>query len=192
MGVESEEKRAARDASRCRTKTKPLSTPRSGKLDAAKTDWFSCGAQGRRGEAQPGLELTGDARGLSDCAPILILLNTGSVALMPSIERGTVFLFVVFIARRGQGYTFVVMSVGFFLDGETMDNADYINDRIETARQIVGEMPVGELAKSMTGLKPKGACWYCNQPLDNVRRFCNKTCAEDYRTEEEAFRDSAK
>jgi len=37
-------------------------------------------------------------------------------------------------------------------------------------------------------LKPKGACWYCNAPLDNVRRFCNKECAEDYRTEEESFR----
>ena len=41
-------------------------------------------------------------------------------------------------------------------------------------------------------LKPKGACWYCNQPLDNVRRFCNKTCAEDYRTEEEAFKDASR
>lgn len=37
-------------------------------------------------------------------------------------------------------------------------------------------------------LKPKGACWYCNAPLDNIRRFCNKTCAQDYQTEEEAFR----
>jgi hypothetical protein len=146
------------------------------------------------GAPQPGrvFKLTPKALALCGCAPILILLNTGSVALMPSIKRGMVFLFVVFIARRGQGYTFVVMSVGFFLDGETMNNADQINNRAETARQIVGEMPVGELAKSMTGLKPKGACWYCNQPLDNVRRFCNKTCAEDYRTEEEAFRDSSK
>lgn len=39
----------------------------------------------------------------------------------------------------------------------------------------------------MADLKPKGACWYCNQPLDNVRRFCSKTCADDYRMEEEAF-----
>lgn len=36
-------------------------------------------------------------------------------------------------------------------------------------------------------LKPKGACWYCNQPLDNVRRFCSKICADDYRLEEEGF-----
>jgi hypothetical protein len=42
-------------------------------------------------------------------------------------------------------------------------------------------------AMSLATLKPKGACWYCNQPLDNVRRFCSKTCADDYRIEEEAF-----
>lgn len=38
-----------------------------------------------------------------------------------------------------------------------------------------------------SALKPKGACWYCNQPLDNIRRFCGKECADDYKTEEEAF-----
>lgn len=41
---------------------------------------------------------------------------------------------------------------------------------------------------STSSLKPKGACWYCNAPLDNIKRFCNKTCALDYQTEEETFR----
>jgi hypothetical protein len=40
-----------------------------------------------------------------------------------------------------------------------------------------------------SALKPKGACWYCNAPLDNIRRFCNKTCADDYRSEEATFND---
>ncbi|MDB5771771.1 MAG: hypothetical protein JWM42_2145 [Burkholderia sp.] len=71
-----------------------------------------------------------------------------------------------------------------------MTDAEHVNNRVETAIQLVGEIPVGELSKGVAPLKPKGACWYCNQPLDNVRRFCNKTCAEDYRIEEEAFRDS--
>lgn len=43
-------------------------------------------------------------------------------------------------------------------------------------------------ARDAVSLKPKGACWYCNAPLDNIRRFCNKTCAEDYLTEEETFK----
>lgn len=63
-----------------------------------------------------------------------------------------------------------------------MNDADQIDDRTEPARQTKAAQPV-----SFADLKPKGACWYCNQPLDNVRRFCSKTCADDYRIEEEAF-----
>lgn len=63
-----------------------------------------------------------------------------------------------------------------------MSDADQIDDRTEPVRQAKAEQLV-----SFADLKPKGACWYCNQPLDNVRRFCSKTCADDYRIEEEAF-----
>jgi hypothetical protein len=45
-------------------------------------------------------------------------------------------------------------------------------------------------AVNTMALKPKGACWYCNAPLDNIRRFCNKTCADDYRSEEATFNDA--
>ncbi|SNS33117.1 hypothetical protein SAMN06265795_102247 [Noviherbaspirillum humi] len=48
-----------------------------------------------------------------------------------------------------------------------------------------------DVMKATASLKPKGACWYCNQPLDSVKRFCNKTCAMDYLTEEEVFRDQS-
>ena len=32
-------------------------------------------------------------------------------------------------------------------------------------------------------LPPKGACWYCDKPLDAVRRFCGKTCGMAYAEE---------
>ena len=67
-----------------------------------------------------------------------------------------------------------------------MSDADQIEDRTEPAGQ-----PQPLRAKSLADLKPKGACWYCNHPLDNVRRFCSKTCADDYRIEEEAFNNPA-
>jgi len=67
-----------------------------------------------------------------------------------------------------------------------MDDADHTDDRMQSAKQR------DEQANSMASLKPKGACWYCNQPLDNVRRFCSKTCADDYRIEEETFNNPAK
>jgi hypothetical protein len=56
------------------------------------------------------------------------------------------------------------------------------------AAQPPVQAPPQTHAHNLGLLKPKGACWYCNAPLDNVKRFCNKTCAEDYQTEEEVFR----
>lgn len=35
-------------------------------------------------------------------------------------------------------------------------------------------------------LPPKGACWYCDKPLDSVRRFCSKGCADAF-DEESGF-----
>jgi len=60
-----------------------------------------------------------------------------------------------------------------------MNDADQINGH-------PGRSPSAEFAhaSSPAALKPKGACWYCNLPLDNVRRFCSKSCADDYRIEE--------
>lgn len=66
-----------------------------------------------------------------------------------------------------------------------MSDADHID---ECADPDIPEPALQQAVRtSMADLKPKGACWYCNQPLDNVRRFCSKTCADDYRMEEEAF-----
>ncbi|MCA1248829.1 hypothetical protein [Massilia sp. MS-15] len=37
-------------------------------------------------------------------------------------------------------------------------------------------------------LPPKGACWYCEKPLDSVRRFCGKACADSFDEEAEFTR----
>jgi hypothetical protein len=29
-------------------------------------------------------------------------------------------------------------------------------------------------------LPPKGSCWYCEKPLDSVKRFCGKPCADSF------------
>lgn len=39
-------------------------------------------------------------------------------------------------------------------------------------------------------LPPKGACWYCDKPLDSVRRFCGKDCAGAF-DEEAAYQKQA-
>ncbi len=37
-------------------------------------------------------------------------------------------------------------------------------------------------------LPPKGSCWYCEKPLDSVRRFCGKLCADAFDEEAEFTR----
>jgi len=37
-------------------------------------------------------------------------------------------------------------------------------------------------------LPPKGSCWYCEKPLDSVRRFCGKDCADSFDEEAEYTR----
>lgn len=40
---------------------------------------------------------------------------------------------------------------------------------------------------SLLALQPKGSCWYCDQPVDSVRRFCSSNCRDDYLEEEAEF-----
>lgn len=37
-------------------------------------------------------------------------------------------------------------------------------------------------------LPPKGSCWYCEKPLDSVRRFCGKECHDAFDEEAEYTR----
>jgi len=37
-------------------------------------------------------------------------------------------------------------------------------------------------------LPPKGSCWYCEKPLDSVRRFCGKSCSDSFDEEAEFTR----
>jgi hypothetical protein len=37
-------------------------------------------------------------------------------------------------------------------------------------------------------LPAKGSCWYCEKPLDSVRRFCGKSCAASFDEEAEFTR----
>jgi len=42
-------------------------------------------------------------------------------------------------------------------------------------------------AGSLLALQPKGSCWYCDQPVDNIRKFCSSSCRDDYLEEEAEF-----
>ncbi len=50
-------------------------------------------------------------------------------------------------------------------------------------------MPVLSAAtRTRQALPPKGSCWYCEKPLDSVRRFCGKECADSFDEEAEYTR----
>jgi len=43
-------------------------------------------------------------------------------------------------------------------------------------------------ARPRQSLPPKGSCWYCEKPLDSVKRFCGKSCADAFDEEAEYTR----
>ena len=42
--------------------------------------------------------------------------------------------------------------------------------------------------RARQALPPKGSCWYCEKPLDSVKRFCGKSCADSFDEEAEYTR----
>ena len=49
-------------------------------------------------------------------------------------------------------------------------------------------MAVASPMPSRASLPAKGSCWYCEKPLDSVRRFCGKSCADSFDEEAEFTR----
>ncbi|OYO31278.1 hypothetical protein [Janthinobacterium sp. PC23-8] len=53
---------------------------------------------------------------------------------------------------------------------------------------MVAPTSLPEGLRLTASLPPKGACWYCDKPLDAVRRFCCKGCSEAYAEEAQYHR----
>jgi hypothetical protein len=52
----------------------------------------------------------------------------------------------------------------------------------------VGALPPAAPVYTRQTLPPKGSCWYCEKPLDSVRRFCGKECHDAFDEEAEFTR----
>lgn len=35
--------------------------------------------------------------------------------------------------------------------------------------------------------RANNTCWYCNQPLDSMRRYCDKSCAQAFEEDDSAM-----
>jgi hypothetical protein len=61
-------------------------------------------------------------------------------------------------------------------------------DRSVPVEPLVATAMAGPGVPARSSLPPKGACWYCDKPLDSVRRFCGKPCADAFDEEAEYTR----
>ncbi|KRB89901.1 hypothetical protein [Noviherbaspirillum sp. Root189] len=62
------------------------------------------------------------------------------------------------------------------------DEADVANDKIEMDR-----MAAIEACRRQPGLPAKGACWFCDEALPPMKKFCDSDCAADYELEQAAW-----
>ncbi len=61
----------------------------------------------------------------------------------------------------------------------------------EVVREVAREPALAATAspvRARQSLPPKGSCWYCEKPLDSVKRFCGKSCADSFDEEAEYTR----
>jgi hypothetical protein len=73
------------------------------------------------------------------------------------------------------------------LPGEIVEPIqESLPDKNATAEPMLAA--VARPTPTRQSLPPKGACWYCEKPLDSVRRFCGKDCADSFDEEAEYTR----
>ena len=60
-------------------------------------------------------------------------------------------------------------------------------ERVQGEETAPDAPPAAVAAQGRTrqSLPAKGSCWYCEKPLDSVRRFCGKECADAFDEEAE-------
>jgi len=65
---------------------------------------------------------------------------------------------------------------------------DSFPDKSLTVEPLVAASLGAAAVPTRQSLPPKGSCWYCEKPLDSVRRFCGKPCADAFDEEAEYTR----
>ena len=56
------------------------------------------------------------------------------------------------------------------------------------AREPMASAAAAQTRPTRLSLPPKGSCWYCEKPVDSVRRFCGKDCTDAFDEEAEYTR----
>lgn len=67
---------------------------------------------------------------------------------------------------------------------ETIQNS-VMNDSVASEPMAAAAV---QARPTRLSLPPKGSCWYCEKPVDSVRRFCGKDCTDAFDEEAEFTR----
>jgi hypothetical protein len=59
-------------------------------------------------------------------------------------------------------------------------NHDVFPDKSAAVEPLIAASIAHASVPARQSLPPKGACWYCEKPLDSVKRFCGKPCADSF------------
>ena len=62
-----------------------------------------------------------------------------------------------------------------------------VQESVQEKEAGAERLPVAALSPShpRQNLPAKGSCWYCEKPVDSVRRFCGKECKDAFDEEAE-------
>ena len=70
---------------------------------------------------------------------------------------------------------------------ETIQNS-VMSDSVAQDAMSAGAVSAAQARPTRLSLPPKGSCWYCEKPVDSVRRFCGKDCTDAFDEEAEYTR----
>ena len=62
------------------------------------------------------------------------------------------------------------------------DEADIADENIELDR-----MAATEACRRQPSVPAKGSCWFCDEPLPPMQKFCDSDCASDFEREQAAL-----
>lgn len=65
---------------------------------------------------------------------------------------------------------------------------DSVMNDSATREPMASSAAAAQARPTRLSLPPKGSCWYCEKPVDSVRRFCGKDCTDAFDEEAEYTR----
>lgn len=57
-------------------------------------------------------------------------------------------------------------------------------DQASDREMMDRDLAIASIRSKVNYLKPKGSCYFCDEPLSSRRKFCGPNCRDDFEREE--------